>query len=74
MDLFASQKRKSKLENIEDIEILRFFDHNIKIKMVRLHSNSVAVDEFKDIKKAEKVIKKRLAKIKKQKNLKQHFI
>ena len=35
--------------------------------MVRLYSNSVAVDEFKDIKKAEKVIKKRLAKLKSKK-------
>ena len=41
---------------MEDIEILRFFDMGIKIKMVRLHSNSIAVDEIKDVKKAEKLI------------------
>jgi 3-deoxy-manno-octulosonate cytidylyltransferase (CMP-KDO synthetase) len=42
---------------MEDIEILRFFDLNIKIKMVKLNSNSVAVDELADVKKAEKIIK-----------------
>ena len=31
----------------------------IKIKMVKLNSNSVAVDELKDIKKAEKILKKK---------------
>ena len=55
---FNSQKKKSKIENIEDIEILRFMDLDIKIKMIRLHSNSVAVDEIKDVIKAERIIKK----------------
>lgn len=50
------KKKKSDTEKIEDIEILRFFDLNIKIKMVRLHSNSVAVDVITDIKKAEKIL------------------
>ena len=42
---------------MEDIEILRFFDLDIKIKMVKLNSNSVAVDEISDVKKAEKIIR-----------------
>tara|TARA_Y100000741_G_scaffold343157_1_gene306763 strand:- start:73 stop:825 length:753 start_codon:yes stop_codon:yes gene_type:complete len=57
LNKFYSKNKKGKLEKIEDIEILRFFDLNIKIKMVRLHSNSVAVDEVKDVKKAERLIK-----------------
>lgn len=57
---FYNRKKKSALEKIEDIEILRFFDLNKKIKMVKLNSNSVAVDEIKDVKKAELVIKKLL--------------
>ena len=28
---------------------------NIKVKMIKLNSNSVAVDELKDVKKAEKL-------------------
>ena len=50
------KKKKSETEKIEDIEILRFFDLNVKIKMVRLHSNSIAVDVFSDIKKAERLL------------------
>jgi len=42
---------------MEDIEILRFFDLGVKIKMIKLNSNSVAVDELKDVKKAEALIK-----------------
>ena len=56
---FYNKKKKSDTEKIEDIEILRFFDLNEKIKMVKLNSNSVAVDEIKDVKKAEKLLKKR---------------
>ena len=44
---------------MEDIEILRFFDLGCKIKMIKLNSNSVAVDEIKDVKKAEKILKQR---------------
>lgn len=55
---FYSRNKKGKLEKMEDIEILRFFEDNIKIKMIRLNSDSVAVDEKKDVKKAEKIIKK----------------
>ena len=44
---------------MEDIEILRFLDLDIKIKMIKLDSNSVAVDEIKDVKKAEALIKMR---------------
>ena len=52
-------KRKSETESFEDIEILRFFDLNEKIKMVKLNSNSVAVDEIADVKKAEKLLIKK---------------
>jgi len=56
---FYLYKKKSNTEKIEDIEILRFFDLNIKVKMIKLNSNSVAVDELKDVKKAEKIILKK---------------
>ena len=55
---FFSTKKKSETESIEDIEILRFFDLNEKIKMIKLNSNSVSVDEISDIKKVEKLLKK----------------
>ena len=57
---FYSTKKKSETESIEDIEILRFFDLNEKIKMIKLNSNSIAVDEISDVKKAEKLLKKNI--------------
>ena len=59
LNKFYSLKKKSEIEDMEDIEILRFFDLGIKIKMIKLNSNSVAVDEIADVKKAEKIIKLR---------------
>lgn len=56
---FLSLKRKSFIEEMEDIEILRFFDLDIKIKMIKLNSNSVAVDEVSDVIKAEKILRAR---------------
>lgn len=59
LNKFYLMKRKSETESLEDIEILRFFDLNEKIKMVKLNSNSVAVDEIADVKKAEKLLIKK---------------
>ena len=57
-------KKKSKLEKIEDIEILRFFELDTKIKMIRLNSNSIAVDEISDVAKAEKLIRQKINNLK----------
>ena len=62
MKKFNTRNKKGKLEKIEDIEILRFFEVNTKIKMVKLNSSSIAIDEKSDVKKAEKIIKKSLKK------------
>ena len=56
LDIFAKNKKKTFYEEKEDIEILRFFDLNKKIKMVKLSSNTVAVDKKSDIKKVEKIL------------------
>ena len=58
LNLFSSFRGKSNLEKIEDIEILRFFELGIKIKMVKTFSGSVAVDVPSDIKKVEQIILK----------------
>ncbi len=49
--------KRSPFEIFEDIEILRFFEINKKIKMVKIHNKSIAVDVKTDIKKVEKFIK-----------------
>ena len=55
---FMNYKRKGEVEKIEDIEILRFFDLGFKVKMIKLKANTIAVDEFKDLRKVEKILKR----------------
>ena len=59
LNKFTLFGKKSTIEKLEDIEILRFFELNIKIKMVRTSSGSLAVDEENDIKKIEQYLKKK---------------
>ena len=51
---FASYKKKSTLEKIEDIEILRFLEIGSQVKMLRLSNRSISVDIKADVKKVEK--------------------
>ncbi|SFZ90128.1 3-deoxy-manno-octulosonate cytidylyltransferase (CMP-KDO synthetase) [Flaviramulus basaltis] len=55
---FGESSEKAAYENYEDIEILRFFDFLIPIKMVETSSSSLAVDVFEDVKKVEMAILK----------------
>lgn len=57
LNQFYKFSRKSKLESIEDIEILRFFEINKKVKMVVFKSQSLAVDTKQDIKKIERFVR-----------------
>jgi 3-deoxy-manno-octulosonate cytidylyltransferase (CMP-KDO synthetase) len=50
---FGIQKKKAVFERFEDIEILRFFDLNIPIKMVETSGSSLAVDVLEDVTKVE---------------------
>ena len=53
---FEKQKMKTPLEQIEDIEILRFLELGWEVRMVPLSIQSVAVDTPEDVAKVEKVI------------------
>lgn len=54
---FADYGRKSKLENSEDIEILRFLEFDKKILMFECKDNSHAVDIPEDVNKVENLLK-----------------
>ena len=54
---FGSFGRKSKLEESEDIEIIRFLEWGKTIRLVETQSGSLAVDEPKDVEKVEKILK-----------------
>ncbi len=52
-------KKKTKLENIEDIEYLRFLEKGINVKCIELSNKSIAVDTIEDLKIVKKIIKKK---------------
>ena len=52
------QKKKSPIEKMEDIEILRFLDIGISVKMIKLSDKSISVDVPEDINKVEKALSK----------------
>lgn len=54
---FGSFGRKSRLESSEDIEILRYLDLGVKVKMVEVEGNTYAVDVEEDITLVEKRLK-----------------
>ena len=54
--MYRNFKRKSKVEKIEDIEILRFFELSKKISMVKVSNSAIAVDEPSDKIKVEKLL------------------
>ena len=53
---FGISKNKSKIEKIEDIEILRFIENNVPVKMIRLGDNILSVDTIQDLKKANQLM------------------
>jgi 3-deoxy-manno-octulosonate cytidylyltransferase (CMP-KDO synthetase) len=53
---FSSVHEKTRLEKIEDIEILRFLELGWEVRMVELSSDSIAVDHPEDIHRVEAAI------------------
>jgi len=54
---FGESSKKAEYEKYEDIEILRFFDFSIPIKMVETSTSSLAVDVVEDLLKVEQFLK-----------------
>ena len=59
LEIFKKQKVKTPLEQIEDIEILRFLELGWEVRMISLSMQSVAVDTPEDIPRVEQVIQER---------------
>ena len=57
LSIFRKFNKKSIVEKIEDIEILRFFELNKKILMEKINTSPIAVDYPSDIKKVENILK-----------------
>jgi 3-deoxy-manno-octulosonate cytidylyltransferase (CMP-KDO synthetase) len=52
------QNKKGKLEKDEDIEILRFLENSIKVKMIKVEGSKIAIDTRLDFIRAKKILKK----------------
>ncbi len=57
LKVFASFKKKTPIESLEDIELLRFFETKIKVKLLKVKSGSIAVDVPGDIIKVENILR-----------------
>ena len=51
--------KKTPLENIEDIEILRFIEHGEKVQMIEVSDSSIAVDYPSDLMRVKRFINAR---------------
>ena len=49
LEMFASAQEKTYIEEIEDIEILRFLENDISVQMIEVDDSSVAVDFPSDV-------------------------
>ncbi|MBU1125205.1 MAG: 3-deoxy-manno-octulosonate cytidylyltransferase [Candidatus Omnitrophica bacterium] len=58
---FGRFGRKSELERMEDIEMLRFLELGVPIRMIKLRGSSYAVDVPGDVKFVSSILKKRAA-------------
>ncbi len=56
LTFFSSVEKKTPLEDIEDIEILRFLELGYDVHMIEVSNNSLAVDTLDDLKKVEKIL------------------
>lgn len=56
LDAFAACPAKTPLEEIEDIEILRFLELGMEVRMIPMSDRSVAVDSPEDVVRAERAI------------------
>ncbi len=54
---FGRQEEKTKLESIEDIEILRFLEMGYDVRMVEVKGSPVAVDTPEDLERAKRIIR-----------------
>tara|TARA_B100000029_G_scaffold515899_1_gene625382 strand:- start:7357 stop:8100 length:744 start_codon:yes stop_codon:yes gene_type:complete len=58
LNFFYKFKKKTFLENIEDIELLRFIENGMKVKCIKMSGNSLAVDNSFDLNLVTRIINK----------------
>ena len=56
---FNKIKKKTPLEKLEDIEILRFLENGISVKLIKMSNKSYPVDTLQDLIKVKKILQKK---------------
>ncbi len=59
LESFARARQKAPCEAYEDIEILRFLDLGIPVRMIELPGNTIAVDRPEDVARVEAALRQR---------------
>ncbi len=57
LKIITKQKSKTPLEQIEDIEILRFLEMGYDVRMIKLSGNSFAVDNLEDLERVREYLR-----------------
>lgn len=52
---------RGRIECLEDIELLRFIENNIKIRMVEVERDTIGVDTFSDLERVQEILKEKLS-------------
>jgi len=58
LKFFADNPKQAPIERIEDIELLRFIEHGIPLKMIEVKAESIAVDTPNDLEKVRTIMAK----------------
>ena len=53
---FAAKRKKTKLESIEDCELVRFLELGFDVQMISMSNKSIAVDTKQDLAKVKKIL------------------
>jgi 3-deoxy-manno-octulosonate cytidylyltransferase (CMP-KDO synthetase) len=56
--LFSRQKSKTPLEAIEDIEILRFLELGVEVRMIQVPMGGIAIDTPEDLMRAQHFLRR----------------
>ncbi len=57
--MFEQQKKKTTIENIEDLELLRFLELGFEVKMIKMSNVSVSVDTISSLNLVRKILRKK---------------
>ena len=59
---YGKKYGKAKVEEIEDIEILRFIENGYKVQFIEVDSNTIAVDTPNDLQKVQRILAEKMEK------------